>query len=330
MQADRITCPGCQTVLKIGNPALAGKKIACPRCKTHVTVPGAAVPVPEVDEIEVVEEDRPVGGQQAPQQREAASEREADEPRLRPGKPERRGVEDDPVRRGPRTKPDKGREEEGPASPRQRRRGEGRGGKKRSGLTVLVVAAGGVALAGVACFVLILTGAIAWVPGGVQVPRVEGDKGPPIIGPGGPFGKEKQKSADLLDLPPRDENEEIRLEALREAKRVAFALAEKKLMEDLLQSPASQAAEGMEVVRFTNPGELQRLSLSAVSADGRFLARQHPDGAISSSRSVQRPASLALFALAAPTRSCRGPPRFHRAVSFLPRRLTRRQSSFGT
>ena len=38
--ADTVTCPGCQTKLKM-KPEYAGKKIKCPRCAQMIVVPGA-------------------------------------------------------------------------------------------------------------------------------------------------------------------------------------------------------------------------------------------------------------------------------------------------
>src|SRR5437867_163018 len=74
MAVTRITCPSCNSVLKLGQPLAAGKRVKCPKCAALISVPA-----------EEVNEDEP--SVPAPPRRKAGTPQ--------PGKVKQRPVEPD-------------------------------------------------------------------------------------------------------------------------------------------------------------------------------------------------------------------------------------------
>ncbi len=95
MAAIEFNCPACQATLRLGNPALAGKKIKCPKCGAVVTVPAPAepeLPMMELAEPEMLEPE-PVPAAIRPAGRRPPAP--ADEDEAPPSRGPRRGEEDD-------------------------------------------------------------------------------------------------------------------------------------------------------------------------------------------------------------------------------------------
>lgn len=72
-------CTGCQTKLKVSNPALAGKKMKCPKCGAIVVAP-AAPPEAEMDDVVMAS----VAPEPRPAPRKSFSDEVEPAPRARP------------------------------------------------------------------------------------------------------------------------------------------------------------------------------------------------------------------------------------------------------
>ena len=300
MSEIRFPCSGCGVTLRITNPALAGKKLKCPKCAALTVIPAPADEV--LDVAEVVPEVAPAAGKSRPAAREAVS----DEPRRRP----RTAATSTTPAPSNKNKAAPGRSKRGtdPDDEDDHPRARTSVKKKRRPKVLDIVVASLAAviaigyLGAVAAGYFGLIGYRAEPVGNVNAtPLAQGNPPPqgrlqpqggfppgqrppngrPIGQPGLPNGQPfPQPGPGIflppLQLPPPNAVEEARLAKERETKRQAAAAQEQQLLTALRQARTGREQSGGALLWHDN----QRVTQLVFSADTRFLAGLTPEGNI--------------------------------------------------